>query len=668
MSYAGGDKDDKDLDKIKKGSKSPTPLVDYFGRDISYLVKMGLVDPVIGRDKEINKAIQILSKRNRRNVLIVGDPGVGKTAIVEGLAHRIFKKEVDISLQNKRVVELNIGSIVSGTKYRGQFEERMDEIIGEITSNPELIVFIDEIHNIIGAGSTSGNLDAGDILKPYLSRGEINCIGATTLNEYKKHIEQDSALDRRFQKVYVDEPSKDETLIILNKIKDKYETFHNVTYSDEVLKNCVELTSRYITSRKFPDKAIDIMDEVGSYVKLNNSTVPSIITELDDRYREIDARKKKAATSQQYEVAAKCRDEQRQILKQIDDETKKWNSLLSQNKIPCEIRHVAHIISSHTGIPTDKIEGTEKERLINLDLEIKKRIVGQDNAIEKVADSIRRSRVGIQDPNKPIASFMFLGPTGTGKTELCKELAKFLFDSEQALIKIDMSEYMDKASVSKMVGSPPGYVGYDEKGQLTEKIKNKPYSVILFDEIEKAHPEVFDILLQVLDEGRLTDSTGTEVNFKNSIIIMTSNIGTSNLISDKSKLGFPNKSVVQEQQVESMVMAELEKKFRPEFLNRIDDIVVFNPLRKENILEIVKIHVDDFANRLKLLGYSVKISSDVYDFLSEVGYDKKYGVRPLKRAIRKHLETSISSAILHNKISTDKQVKITIKDNTIIVK
>lgn len=666
---SGNDSKDFDLSKIKKTSKSATPLLDHFGRNLSNLAKSNLLDPVIGRDVEIQKTIQVLSKRKKNNVLIIGEPGVGKSAIVEGLAIKIFKKDVEKSLQNKKIVELNLNSIVSGTKFRGQFEERMEEIIIELMENPDIIIFIDEIHNIMGAGSTSGNLDAGNILKPYLSRGEIHCIGATTYSEYKKHIEQDMALERRFQKIIIEEPTKEQTFDILKKIKSKYESFHNVIYSDEVLSSCVDFSARYITSRKFPDKAIDIMDEVGSYVKLRSSTTPDIIKILDEKYKEIENRKKKAALNQQYETAAKCRDEQKSVLLEIERETKKWQELLSENKIPCKVDDVSEIVSSHTGIPTKKIESSERERLINLESTIKSRIVGQDNAIEKIAESIKRSRVGIQDPKKPIASLIFLGPTGTGKTELCKELAKFLFDSEDALVKIDMSEYMEKASVSKIIGSPPGYVGYEEKGQLTEKIKNKPFSILLFDEIEKAHPEVFDVLLQVLDEGKLKDSTGTEVNFRNSIIIMTSNIGTDKIFNDKSKLGFSNNIQSEEYgEIESMAISELEKKFRPEFLNRIDDIVVFNYLKKEDIMKIVKIHTEDFVKRLESLGFSVKISKDVYDFLCETGYSKKYGARNLKRAIRKHLETNVASAIIKENISDSKQIKISLINQKIVVK
>lgn len=671
MGKIGNDNDSKefDLNKIKKNSKSTTPLLDHFGRNLSNLAKSNLLDPVIGREKEIQKTIQILSKRKKNNVLIVGEPGVGKSAIVEGLAIKIFKKEVDKSLQGCRVIELNLNSIVSGTKFRGQFEERMEEIVNELIENPDVIVFIDEIHNIIGAGSTSGNLDAGNILKPYLSRGDIQCIGATTYSEYKKHIEQDMALERRFQKISIEEPTIDETLNILFKIKNKYESFHNVTFSNEVIKACVEFSERYITSRKFPDKAIDVMDEVGSYVKIKNASTPEIIKILDVKYKEFEDKKRKAASNQQYEAAAKCRDEQKKILIEIEEETKRWQNSMSENKIPCRIEDVSEIISSHTGIPTKKIESSERERLINIESEIKSRIIGQDKAVEKVAESIRRSRVGIQDPKKPIASLIFLGPTGTGKTELCKELAKFLFDSEDALVKIDMSEYMEKSSVSKIIGSPPGYVGYEEKGQLTEKIKNKPFSILLFDEIEKAHPEVFDILLQVLDEGKLKDSTGTEVNFRNSIIIMTSNIGTEKISNESSRLGFSSSISLNEQdEIESMVISELEKRFRPEFLNRVDDIVVFNSLKKEDIMKIVKIHVGDFIDRFKTLGYSVKISSDVYEFLCESGFSKKYGVRNLKRAIRKHLETNIATAILHEKISKEREVKILVKNEKILVR
>lgn len=664
---ANGGDEDLNVGKIKKSSKSSTPILDFFGRDLTALAKIGALDKVIGRDVEIKKIVQILGKRKKNNPLIVGFAGTGKSAIVEGLAIMIASNEVDKSLHGKRLIELNLNSIVSGTKFRGQFEERVEEIIQEIKSNPDVIVFIDEIHNVMGAGGASGTMDFGNIIKPYLSRGEIRCIGATTFDEYKKHIENDSALDRRFQKVIVDEPSVEESIVILEKSKAKYESFHNVKYSGDVISACVHLSHKYITSRKLPDKAFDLMDEVASYVKTQNGSTPSIIIELGNSLNDIELKKAKFAKAQQFEDAAKCRDEQHKLMLRINEEKKKWQENSSKNVINISVDDVTKVMSDQTGIPVQRLSESEKSRVSNMEIEIQKRIIGQNPAIAKVADAIKRSKVGIQDPKRPIASFMFLGPTGTGKTELCKELATFLFDSEKAMIKIDMSEYMDKASSSKLIGSPPGYIGYDEKGQLTERVKNKPYSIVLFDEIEKAHPDIFDILLQILDEGKLTDSTGVEVNFKNTIIIMTSNVGTSSIIKSGHKVGFKFDGQNLDKPLDAVVMKELENKFRPEFLNRIDEIVIFDSLKKQDVEKIVKIHVDDLVGRLLQKGFEVSVDDAVYSHLADIGYDEKYGARPLKRAIIKNIESPIASTILEDKTDRKKFV-VSLEDNIVVIK
>jgi ATP-dependent Clp protease ATP-binding subunit ClpC len=662
-----GHEDEEDgQDKIKK-TNSATPNLDRFGKDLTKLAALGKLDPVIGRESEIDQTIEILNKRKKNNPILVGEPGVGKTAIAEGLALRIHQKKVDRSLKDKKIVELNITAIISGTKYRGDFEQRMDEIMKEVQKNPDIIIFIDEIHNVIGAGSASGSMDAANIIKPALARGEMRCIGATTFDEYKKVIENDSALERRFQKVYVNVPTKEETLEILKQIKIKYEDFHGVSYSEEILKSCIDISDRYITDRNFPDKALDLMDEVGSGVKLHKIKIPESIQKLESEMYDIVEKKDQAAKKQDYENAAIYRDKQRNVLALIEQENIKWKEQLKQSRIPVEIEDVAKVVSKHTGIPLNKLTDSENIKLIKLDKFLKDKIIGQDEAVEKIVDAIHRSRIGIQDPDKPIASFLFLGSTGVGKTYLAKTLAKFMFDTEESFIRFDMSEYMEKISVSKLIGAPPGYVGYEEKGLLTEKVKNRPYSILLFDEIEKAHPDLFNILLQILDEGKLTDSTGKEVNFKNTIIILTSNIGTDKILSDK-RLGFTASNT--QEDVTDMVMSELKKKFKPELINRIDEKVVFKAITDDDILKIIELELTKLNKRIQDKGYKLSINIAVKKFLASVGYDRDYGARPLKRAITTYVETPIAKFLLIENPPEGTTLKLNLdkKDNVVIVK
>jgi len=653
------DEDGQNFDKLKK-SKSSTPFLDNFGKDLTKLASLGKLDPVIGREEEIDQTIQILNKRKKNNPILIGESGVGKTAIVEGLAIRIHNKQVDRLLFNKRIIELNISSVVSGTKYRGEFEQRMEELIKEVQKNPDIILFIDELHNVIGAGGASGSMDAANIIKPALARGEMRCIGATTLDEYKKVIENDSALDRRFQKVYIKVPSKEETIEILKQIRGKYEDYHGVVFSDEILDKCVELSDRYVTYRNFPDKAIDLMDEVGSRVKLSNATTSDEIKKLENDLREAEIKKKEAALNQNYESAAKYRDIVRDINIQIEEENIKWQERIKQMKVQVTLEDVAKIIAKQTGIPLNKLTDSENDRLVNLDTYLKDRVIGQDEAIVKVTDAIQRSRIGIQDPDKPIASFLFLGSTGVGKTHMAKVLSKYLFDTDDSFVRFDMSEYMEKFNVTKLIGAPPGYVGHEDKGLLTEKVKTRPYCIVLFDEIEKAHPDIFNILLQVLDDGKLTDSHGKEVNFKNTIIIMTSNIGTEKILSD-TKLGF-SVSGTKQDDVSDMVIAELKKKFRPELLNRIDEKIVFKPLSEENIIKIVDLELNRMIKRIEDKGYKINIDVSVKKFLAENGYDKDYGARPLKRAITTYVETPIAKFLLNKKVKIGSTIKLKFDD------
>ena len=641
------EKDEKNI-SVNKKAKSTTPMLDFFGRDLNKLASEGKLDPVYGREKEIEEIVQILNKKKKNNPLLVGEPGVGKTAVVEGLAIKIQKKETEVWLLNKRIVEVNMTSMVSGTKYRGEFEQRMEDLIKEIEENPDVIVFLDEIHNVIGAGGSSGSMDAANIIKPALSRGLMKCIGATTTSDYKKHIENEGAFERRFQKVYINEPSKEETEILLNDIKEKYEDYHGVTYSSKIIKECVNYADKYLTYRKFPDKAIDLLDEVGSRVKLKNIAVPTNLKELEIELGETSIKKKMASDKQSFEEAAKFRDEEQRILEEIRAERLAWESKLKKHKTDVTIEDVAYIIASHTGIPANKLTDSENERLLNISEYLKEKIIGQDEAVQKVEEAIQRSRLGLQDPFRPLASFLFLGPTGVGKTLMAKLLASHLFNTNDSFIRIDMSEYEEKHSVAKLIGSPPGYIGHEEKGQLTEKIKNRPYSLILFDEIEKAHPDVFNVFLQVLDEGKLTDSTGSEVNFKNTIIIMTSNIGTRNML-EENHLGFGVKTDTLKDD-KKMVLKELEKQFKPEFLNRIDEKIVFNPLGREQIQVIAHIEMNDMLTRIKEKGYNISATKEAVENIATVGYDKKYGARPIKRAIQERVGTLISKAVLKDEI------------------
>lgn len=648
-------------EKPKNSKKSKTPLLDNFGRDLTALARDGKLDPVIGRDKEVNKTIQILSKRKKNNAILVGEPGVGKTAIAEGLANKIAAKDIDMSFLDKRIVELNMMSIVSGTKYRGQFEERMEDIMKEVAENPEIILFIDEFHNVVGAGNSAGALDASNIIKPALARGELRVIASTTTDEFKKIVEKDGALDRRFQKVIVEIPSKEETFQILTQIKEKYEDYHDVEYSEEVLKHCVDLADRYLTYKNNPDKSIDLMDEVGAKVKLANTPeAPEEILALQQEIEGIIRAKDLAVKVQDYEKAANLKDEQRKAGERLKAEQEAWSQKIkAEGKTVVSIEDIAMIVASHTGIPVSKLSNTEHQKLLLMDTDLKGKLIGQSHAVNKVTQAIQRSRVGIQDPNRPISSFLFLGSTGVGKTELTKLLAKYLFHDEKAMIRLDMSEYMERHTVSKMIGSPPGYVGHDDGGQLTERVKNKPHSVVLFDEIEKAHPDVLNIMLQILDDGKLTDSFGREIDFKNTIIIMTSNVGTSKIIEEKS-IGFNTGSETQFP-VEDLVLEELKKRFRPEFINRIDEVIVFNQLSKENVREIVDIQLNILTERLKRVdAYKLRISDEVKDFLGEIGYDKNYGARPLKRAIINHVQNNITTAILEERITPGDIIELTL--------
>jgi len=636
----------------KSGKKSKTPVLDNFGRDLTDLAEQGKLDPVVGREKEIERVSQILSRRKKNNPLLIGEPGVGKSAIAEGLALRIIQKKVSRILFNKRVVTLDLASLVAGTKYRGQFEERMKAVMNELEKNDDIILFIDEIHTIVGAGGATGSLDASNMFKPALARGEIQCIGATTLDEYRQYIEKDGALERRFQKVIVEPTSVEETLIILNNIKAKYEDHHNVIYTPEAIEACVKLTSRYMSDRFLPDKAIDALDEAGSRVHITNIEVPDDILNLEKELEEVREKKSDAVKRQKYEEAAALRDDEKRIEKDLAVAQERWEEESKNNKITVTEEHVADVVSMMTGIPVNKIAQAESKKLAKLPEAIKGKVIGQDEAVAKIAKSIQRNRAGLKDPNKPIGSFIFLGQTGVGKTQLAKVIAKEIFDSEDALIRIDMSEYMEKFAISRLVGAPPGYVGYEEGGQLTEKVRRKPYSVVLLDEVEKAHPDVFNMLLQVLDDGHLTDSLGRKIDFRNTIIIMTSNVGARQLKDFGTGVGFGTKAK-QEQQDDlskSVIENALKKAFAPEFLNRIDDVVVFNALDKEHIHKIINIEIEKLYQRVKALGYQLELTPKALDFIADKGFDKQYGARPLKRAIQKYVEDLLAEEIINGNI------------------
>ena len=649
----------------KSKVKSKTPVLDNFGRDLTALANSGKLDPVIGREKEIERVSQILSRRKKNNPLLIGEPGVGKSAIAEGLALRIIEKKVSRILYNKRVVTLDLASIVAGTKYRGQFEERMKAVMNEIEKNDDIILFIDEIHTIVGAGGATGSLDASNMFKPALARGEIQCIGATTLDEYRQYIEKDGALERRFQKIIVQPTTVDETLEILRNIKDQYESHHNVNFTDKALEACVKLTDRYVSDRFLPDKAIDAMDEAGSRVHITNMDVPKNIVDLEHSLEEVRNKKNEVVKKQKYEEAAKLRDDEKRIEKELLNAQEQWQEDIKLHRETVDENDISEVVSMITGIPVNKIAKAELKELNNLGNNISGKVIGQEEAVNKVVKAIQRNRAGIKDPNKPIGSFIFLGQTGVGKTQLAKILSSELFNGSDSLIRIDMSEYMEKFAVSRLIGAPPGYVGYEEGGQLTEKVRRKPYSVILLDEVEKAHPDIFNMLLQVLDEGSLTDSLGRKVDFKNTVIIMTSNLGARQVKDFGNGVGFGTESMKSQEakNIKSTIEKSLKKAFSPEFLNRVDEIVVFNSLEKSDLKKIINIELDKLKKRLKELGYEIKISAKALSFLCEKGFDKKYGARPLKRAIQNYVEDLIAEEIVKSNIKEGNKFKIDCNKN-----
>lgn len=656
----------------KKKKDSDTPAIDSFGFDLTKAAQEGKLDPVVGRENEIERLAQILSRRKKNNPVLIGDPGVGKSAIVEGLAMRICERKVSRILFDKKIISLDMSSIVAGTKYRGQFEERMKSIINELRANPDIIVFIDEIHTLVGAGNQAGQMDAANMLKPALARGEVQCIGATTLDEYRKSIEKDGALERRFQKIIVPQSTPEETLEILHNIKDRYEDHHNVTYSDEALKTCVTLTERYITDRAFPDKAIDVLDEVGSRVHINNISVPKEIEDQEEALADVIKKKEQAVKNQNFELAANFRDRSRILQQELEEMKQKWEETLVDNRQTVSADKVAETVSMMTGIPVTKMAQDEGIRMKGMRKELKGAVIAQDKAIDKLVSAIQRSRVGLQDPNRPIGTFMFLGPTGVGKTYLAKKLAEYMFGSADALIRVDMSEYMEKHTVSRLVGAPPGYVGYEEGGMLTEKVRRKPYSIVLLDEIEKAHQDVYNILLQVMDDGRLTDTLGRTVDFRNTVIIMTSNVGTRQLKEFGRGVGFASMADKSDQEVSrSVIQKALNKQFSPEFLNRIDEIITFDQLELASILQIIDLELRGVYNRVEALGYHLEITDDAKLYIAEKGYDKQFGARPLRRSIQSNLEDSISEMIVEEELNAgdtivasleEGKIKITIKN------
>jgi len=641
----------------KNGSKTPT--LDTFSRDLTEMAARGELDPIIGRDVEIERVSQILSRRKKNNPVLIGDPGVGKSAIAEGLALRIVQRKVSRGLLNKKVLTLDLGSIVAGTKYRGQFEERIKSIIDELRGNRNIIIFIDEIHTMVGAGSASGSLDASNMFKPVLARGEIQCIGATTINEYRQNIEKDGALERRFQKVQIDPPDLETTEIILNSVKQKYEEHHNVVYTNDAIVNCVKLTERYITDRNFPDKALDALDEAGSRAQLSDVKVPESIKTLEKNLEDVRQDKKSAVAKQDYEAAARHRDQERKIKLSLDLEIKEWEETMKMRKKIVDGERVAEVVSMMSGVPLKKVNQQESEKLANIEDDLTKKVIGQDHAIERIAKAIRRNRMGLKDPNKPIGSFMFLGPTGVGKTQLAKELAGILFGDKDALIRIDMSEYSEKFEVTKLIGSPPGYVGHEEGGQLTEKVRRKPYSIVLFDEIEKAHPEVFNSLLQILDEGSITDSLGRKINFKNTLIILTSNIGQRKLQDFGDGLGFSSKSSEDSKfEKEIVIKKELQKTFSPEFINRLDEIIYFRSLEKQDVIKILEVELNRIIPRIESLGFKVKITEDLKEKIAEQGFDPKFGARPIKRMLQKYIEDTLADLMAQNKVTEGSSVTL----------
>lgn len=654
-------KEERSRQESKKGdAKSKTPVLDNFGRDLTRMGEEGKLDPIVGREKEIERVSQILSRRKKNNPILIGEPGVGKTAIAEGLALRIIQRKVSRVLFNKRVVTLDLASLVAGTKYRGQFEERMKAVMNELEKSPDVILFIDEIHTIVGAGGASGSLDASNMFKPALSRGEVQCIGATTLDEYRQYIEKDGALERRFQMVMVEPTSESETIEILHNIKEKYEDHHSVTYTDEAIEACVKMSNRYMNDRYLPDKAIDVLDEAGARVHLTNIHVPVNILELEKKIEDIKVEKNKVVRSQKFEEAARLRDTEKHLLEELETEKLRWEEETKNTKYEVTEDNVADVIAMMTGIPVKKIGETESARLLKMGDELRDRVIGQNAAVVKLTKAIQRTRAGLKNPNKPIGSFIFLGPTGVGKTELAKALAKYLFETEDSLIRIDMSEYMEKFAVSRLVGAPPGYIGYEEGGQLTEKVRRKPYSVVLFDEIEKAHPDVFNLMLQVLDEGFLTDSLGRKVDFRNTIIIMTSNIGSRQLKDFGQGVGFSttSRNESMEKNTKSVIETALKRYFSPEFLNRIDDVIVFNSLEREDILKILAINMKTLDSRIEAAGYKLKLSDAAVDFLAEKGFDPDYGARPLARAIQKYVEDLVAEEMLKGELHAGDTIEV----------
>ena len=660
------DDEDKMMSKKQKSGDSSTPVLDNFSRDLNKLAEAGKLDPVIGRDREILRIAQILSRRKKNNPIILGEPGCGKTAIVEGLAMKIVNGDCPRNLLDKRLVNLDLTSVVAGTKYRGQFEERMKVIIEELQANPNIIVFIDEIHTLVGSGNSSGSMDGSNIFKPALARGELQVIGATTLDEFRKNIEKDGALERRFQKVIVDPSTVVETIQILKNVRDKYETYHKVTYSDEVIEACVKLADRYITDREFPDKAFDILDEVGARMQ-TELKVPEAIEELKRKASELKQQKLDVVKKQNYEQAAQLRDKEKKLLDKLDQEKQKFEEQMSKDKQKVEMDDVYDVVSNMTKIPVNKMSVDDTKALLNLDKHIVGTVIGQDAAVIKVAKSIKRNRLGIKDPNRPIGSFVFLGSTGVGKTHLAKQLAKEMFGSEDALIRVDMSEYQEKHTVSKLVGAPPGYVGYEEGGLLTEKVKNKPYSVILFDEVEKAHKDVFTVLLQILDDGHVTDSLGRKINFKNTLIILTSNLGVKKLQDFGTGIGFSNNTYSNEEAKKDILMKEMKNFFSPEFINRIDDTIVFNSLSQEDIKKITDIELKKLMKRLDEMKYKITYDESLLNYLSKIGYDEVYGARPLKRAIQDKVEDLLSEEVLTDKIIVGKTYVIKVEDEVVKV-
>jgi ATP-dependent Clp protease ATP-binding subunit ClpC len=653
-------------------SKSKTPVLDNFGRDLTSMAEEGKLDPIVGRAAEIERVSQILSRRKKNNPVLIGEPGVGKSAIAEGLALRIIQRKVSRVLFGKRIIALDIASLVAGTKYRGQFEERMKAVMNELEKSPDVILFIDEIHTIVGAGGASGSLDASNMFKPALARGEIQCVGATTLDEYRQYIEKDGALERRFQKVLIEPTSIEETIEILHNIKEKYEDHHSVDYTDQAIEACVKLTSRYISDRHLPDKAIDALDEVGSRVHITNIKVPKEILALEEKIEEVKEEKNKVVRSQKYEEAAKLRDKERQFTEQLDKAKEEWESKAKEQREVVDINAVEEVVAMMSGIPVQRIAEKESGRLVRMKDELGEKVIGQGEAVQKIVKAIQRNRAGLKDPNKPIGSFIFLGPTGVGKTQLAKVLAKYMFDTEDALIRIDMSEYMEKFAVSRLIGAPPGYVGYEEGGQLTEKVRRKPYSIVLLDEIEKAHPDVFNLLLQALDDGQLTDSLGRKIDFKNTVIIMTSNIGARQLQDFGTGVGFSTsaKKESEDSHNRGVIQSALKKTFAPEFLNRIDDVILFNALSKEDIHKIIDIELEKLYGRINDLGYQVKMTSDAKDFIAEKGYDSKFGARPLSRAIQKYVEDPLAEEIVNQNLDEGDTIQISFdkKKSDIVIK